>query len=946
MTSSSVVEVRLLGPVGMYAAGRPVGLGPRKQRLALAVLALEVNQLVTVDRLVELMWAESPPRTAVHAVRVCVSRLRTVLASALHGVPADRRGETQLVGSGGGYLLRADPEAIDAHRFRALTDQARAADSDHERLRLLDQALELWTGPALAGSAPVELSERLCRGLSESRLAAIEERFAAQLRLGRHDEVLAELTGLVEAHPLRERPVELLMLALFRAGRAADALHACRLARQRLADELGLDPGPELQRLELAILRGDPSLAPATVTVHSPPVERPALLPPAVSGFVGRGQELAALDGALAEHDPDGTAASIVVISGTAGVGKTSLAVSWAHSVAKRFPDGQLYANLRGFDPSGAPMSPAEAVRGFLDALGVPAERIPASSSALTDLYRSRLAGTRTLVLLDNAAGVEQVRPLLPGAPGSLVLVTSRDRLTSLVAVEGARPVTLDVLHTGEARQLLARRLGPARAEAERDAVNDLVESSARLPLALAIVAARAATRPNVPLAEVAAEVRAAGAALDPFHAGDAATDLRALFSWSYRTLSTGAARLFRLLGPHPGPDVGLAAMSSLAGLPAAETTGLVAELTAAHLLAERGGGRFAFHDLLRAYATELAHTVDADGERRAAHRRLFDHYLHTAQRAAELLDTCRDSLPLGQPADGARPQPLPGHPEALRWLIAEHAVLVAAVEQAAATGFDGHAWRLATVLAEYFERRGHWHDWAATHTTARSAAERLGDLHGLAHSQRGLGRAYLWLGRYDEAQEHYETALDLFAALGDPLGQARTWHSLGRVAELRGHYQEALAHTQRGLALFQASGDRAGLAKALNGVGWYHTLLGDQRQAIEHCRKALAIVRELGDHRVEANTWDSLGYVHHQTGDHGAAIVCYQRALALFRAIGDRFHEADASDHLGDTYRAAADPHRAAQSWRRAAEILEELGHADAARVRAKLAEPTMSGR
>jgi DNA-binding SARP family transcriptional activator/tetratricopeptide (TPR) repeat protein len=957
MTSSPVVEMRLLGPVEAYAAGRPVSLGPRKQRLVLAVLALEVNQLVPLDRLVELMWPQSPPRTAVHAVQVCVSRLRAALTNALTEDPSGRPGEAELVGYGGGYVLRADPMAIDAHRFRALAERARTAGSDRERMSMLDSALALWVGPALAGTAPAELCDRLCRGLEESRLAAVEDRLAVRLRLGQHREVLAELTELVTAHPTRERPVELLVLALYRSGRAGDALHAYREARGRLADDLGLDPGAELQRLEVAILRGDPGLdlapsvppeaapreaAPQQIgqTAQHRAAEQPALLPPAVAGFTGRGEYLAELGAALAEHDPAGPDSSITVISGTAGVGKTSLAVSWAHRVADRFPDGQLYVNLRGFDPSGSPMAPAEAIRGFLDALTVPPARIPAAPTAQADLYRSRLAGTRTLVLLDNAAGAQQVRPLLPGAPGCLVLVTSRDQLTSLMAVEGARSITLDVLPADEARQLLCLRLGRSRIAAEPGAVDEVVELAARLPLALAIVAARAAVRPAVRLSEVAGELRAA--ALDPFHAGDPATDLRALFSWSYRTLSPAAARLFRLLGLHPGPDAGLPAIASLAGLTVAGSRRLVAELTAAHMLTERGPGRYAFHDLLRTYAVELARTVDPEKDRLAAHRRVLDHYLHTAHAAAGLLDAYRDGLALDPPVEGVRPERLARHEPALAWLIAEHPVLVAAVELAASTGFEPHAWQLATTLAEYFERRGHWQDWAATHRSARAAAMRLGDRRALAHTHRGLGRAYHWLGRYDESHVHYRRALGLFGALGDQLGKARTWHSLGRVAELQGRYADALAHTRRGLELFRAAGDRAGVAKALNGVGWYHTLLGDHRQALACCGEALAIARDLGDRRVEANTWDSLGYAHHQLGDHPAAIACYERALSLFRTIGDRFHEADASDHLGDTHRAAGDPVSAGRCWRRAHAILDQLGHADAARIHDKVSSLT----
>jgi tetratricopeptide (TPR) repeat protein len=456
------------------------------------------------------------------------------------------------------------------------------------------------------------------------------------------------------------------------------------------------------------------------------------------------------------------------------------------------------------------------------------------------------------------------------------------------------------------------------------------VELAARLPLALAVVAARAAARPAVPLAEIAAELTT----LEVFHAGDQASDLRALFSWSYRTLSDGAARLFRLLGLHAGPDVALPAMASLAGLPLARTQRLVAELTAAHLLAEHTPGRYAFHDLLRAYAAELAQTDD----RPAAYRRVFDHYLHTAHDAAGQLDVYREQLALDPPAPGVQPERLPAHEAALAWLVAEHRVLVATVRQASATGFEPHAWQLAGTLGEYFERRGHWHDWAEVYQTARSAATRLGDKHALARVHHGLGRVYQWLGRYDDSEANYRHALELFGAVGDQLGAARTWHSLGRVAELQERPADALAHTLRGLEEFRAAGDRAGLAKALNGVGWYHSLLGEHRQALVYCREALAILQDLGARRVEGNTWDSLGHAHHQLGEIQEAIGCYEQAMSVAHEIGDWFHEAEAAEHLGDTYRDAGDAASAERSWHRALALFDQLGHADAARMRAKM--------
>ncbi|HEX6871525.1 MAG TPA: BTAD domain-containing putative transcriptional regulator [Micromonosporaceae bacterium] len=950
------MEIRLLGPVRAFAHGRKIHLGPRKQRFVLAVLALEVNQVVPVDRLVELMWPTTPPRTAIHAVRVCASRLRSVLDGA------------ELIGSGGGYGLHTDPMAIDAHRFRSLAEQARDVDSDLERIELLTDALALWAGPPLGDSAPPDQRERLCRGLEEARLVAIEDRLAARLRLGHSRDVLDELTGLVAAHPIRERLIGQLMLALSLSGRPGDALGVYREARQRLADELGLDPGPELRQIELAILRGDaarhgaarhdaarhdaarhdaarhgaarhdagqsPDCAFDCGPARTRSTDVPALLPRPAAGFAGREAQLTFLDSLVARPGTPG--GPIAAITGTAGIGKTTLAVHWAHRVAHMFPDGQLYVNLRGFD-EGPPMSSAEAVRIFLDALGAHPSRIPAGQQAQADLYRSLVNGRRMLVVLDNAAGVDQVRPLIPGAPACFVLITSRNDMAGLVAGEAAQVIGLDLLTRAEGRALLAWRVGEERVAAEPEAVDDMIDLSARLPLALAIVAARAVIRPEFPLSALAAQLRA-GRALDPFDIGDRSADVRTVFSWSYRTLSDEAARLFRLLGLHPGPDLEISAAASLAGMPVHRTLSLLRELARAHLLTEPVPGRYACHALLAGYASELCHSADDERHRDSARRRLLDHYLHSAAAAAAKLDEYREPVPLAEPAAAVVVHSPANHDQALSWLNDEYPVLLAVAHLAAAENFDAYVWRLAGVLGDFFDRRGYWQDWADILQLAHAAARRLDEPRALALTYRGLGRVHEWLGRHDDAWSLLGSALEIFTALEDRIGMARTCHSLGRVAELRGDQAEALRLTRRGLELFEVAGHRAGTAKALNGVGWYHALLGDHREALAYCARALTIVQELGDRRVEANTWDSLGYIHHHLGDPQRAIECYRQAIAVVRLIGDRFHEAEMSVHLGDAYELAGDPRSARQAWRHALTVLEQLGHPDAIQVRSRL--------
>jgi tetratricopeptide (TPR) repeat protein len=665
----------------------------------------------------------------------------------------------------------------------------------------------------------------------------------------------------------------------------------------------------------------------------------PRQLPAAVGYFAGRAGELATLTGLLRGRAEAGGTVVISAIGGTAGVGKTALAVYWAHQVADRFPDGQLYVNLRGFDPSGQVMAAAEAVRRFLDALGVEPQRIPADLDAQAALYRSQMAGQRMLVVLDNARDTTQVRPLLPGAPTCLVLVTSRNRLTGLVVADGAHPISLDLLSVAEARELLAPRIGVDRVATEPDAVAEIITACARLPLALAIVAAHAATHPRLSLAVLADGLRGSGDRLDALATDDPTTDARAVFSWSYHALTPQAAWLFRLLGLHPGPDITAPAAASLAGLPTNTVRPLLTELTRASLLVEHNPGRCTFHDLLRAYAADLTHATDTDEQQRAATHRILDHYLHTAYTAEQLLNPTRDPLVLTPPQPGVTPEHPTDCQRALDWFTAEHPVLLAAVDHAAATGFDTHTWQLAWTLTDFLNRRGHWYDLAATQHAAVAAAQRLADLTAQAGAHRYLARAYTHLGRFGDAYTQLGHALDLTTQAGDLAGQAHTHHTLALVWERQGRHAEALDHARQALDLFGAADHRVGQANALNIVGWLHALLGDHRQALIYCQQALPLLRELDDHYGQAATWDSLGYAHHHLGHHTQAIACYQHAIDLVRDLGDRYNEAIILTRLGDTHHAASDTDAARDAWQQALTILDDLGHPDAERVRTKLA-------
>ena len=522
---------------------------------------------------------------------------------------------------------------------------------------------------------------------------------------------------------------------------------------------------------------GSPSTLPGKGQAASQRTPKPpAQLPAGMSGFAGRGTELAHFGKIISAVADEAAAIRVCALSGTAGIGKTTLAIHWSRQVADRFPDGQLYANLRGFEPDGLTMDPAEVIRGFLDAMQVPPEKIATGLDARAAQYRSLLTGRRMLVLLDNAHDAEQVRPLLPAAPGCLVVVTSRNQLTGLVATHGAQLLPLGPLPAGEARELLSRRLDRGRLDADPAATKQIITSCAGLPLALAVVAARAAAHPGFSLRDLAAELSGPAVDLDALSGGDPATDVRTAFASSYHALTPDAARLFRILGLHPGPDLSAPAAASLAGVPQPQVRPALAELTRTQLITEHPPGRYTLHDLLRAYATELATTTDSQQQRHAVTHRLLDHYLTTAHTAALLLNPHRPPITPAPHQPDVYPQDLRSHDEAMTWLSAELPVLLTAVQLAARTGFDTHAWQLAWALSEFLDRRGLWHDWIASQLAALDATKRTSDQPAQARIQRTLGIAYNSVGRPDDAHVHITQALTIYTRLGDPIGQAAAW--------------------------------------------------------------------------------------------------------------------------------------------------------------------------
>ncbi|WP_433616306.1 BTAD domain-containing putative transcriptional regulator [Dactylosporangium sp. CA-139114] len=918
------MRIGLLGPLEVIDDdGTPVELPGGKPRTLLAVLACHAGRPVPAEVLVESLWGTTPPARADANVRVYVHHLR----KALGGDRIGRRPE--------GYVLRLEPDELDAARFRSLLAVARTATAEPDRARqALEAALALWRGPALTGLESVPALAADAAGLEELRLQALEQRFELELARGRHEDVIAELRTLTGQHPLRETFRGQLMRALVGVGRGAEAAEVFESVRQVLADELGLDPGPQLRDLHLAVLRNDP---PATVPgPPAPGAVVPRQLPARVAGFTGRAEWLARLDELLPTGDPDRDV-PVATISGPGGIGKTTLAVHWAHTVAERFPDGQLYVNLHGFDPIRAPVEPAAALSLLLTALGVRPRDVPSDPAGRESLYRSLVAARRVLVVLDNACDAAQVRPLLPGGAGCLAVVTSRDPLAGLAAA-GARPLMLGPFDTIEAADLLERRLGRRRVAADPAAVADVIARCGGLPLALSVVAARAAVTSTPSLAAVAGELRRARRTLDGFAGVDAATDPRTVFSWSYRVLDDETARLFRLLSVHPGPEVTVNAAASLAGVEPGEAGRALRRLCAASLLTEAGPGRYGAHDLIRDYAVELAEATDAPAGRDAALARLLDHLVHTAYPATLLLDANQTPTPIDPPAPAVTPDPVEVRAQALAWFDAERAVLLAAVERAGA-GHPSHAWQLACSCVVYLERTGRWPEKLAVLATGLDAVRRTGDRAVEARILRSQGRTLGRLHRHDEATAHLRDAVELYRDLGDANGLAHATGTLGELLEGAGRYEEAMTHTSRACELYRAAGNVVGEARSLGGVASLQTMTGRYTEAITTCGRALELFTEAGEPGELAGVYDTLGVAHHHLGAHARAIECFGHALDRLADTGERFYVALVLTHRADTRRAAGDRDGARRDYREALRIFTGLGAREAEAVRNQLA-------
>jgi DNA-binding SARP family transcriptional activator/tetratricopeptide (TPR) repeat protein len=879
------MEFLLLGPFEAHADGQAVGLGRRHQRRLLGVLLLEARHPVPVERLVDLIWDGHPPESARSVLHTHISRLRSILQP--HGV--------QVVTRGDAYLADAEPDDIDTHRFIAMVAEARRLTGPAERAAMLCDALALWRGPLMCDVADDRLRERVGEGLAELRLSAVELLTEARLAEGQHDRVATDLADVVRQHPTRERLVGLLMTALYRAGRQVDALARYRETRDLLRAEFGVDPGEELTRLHHRVLTNDAALsAPSVMTAEPMPAGRSpgrGNLPRQMADFVGREVELATLDGLVRGGGPP-PAVVITAIGGAGGIGKTALAVLWAHRAAAHFGDGQLYVDLHGYD-GGRPVRPVDALARLLRTLGVPNDQLPTDLDQATDLYRATVADKRLIVVLDNARSVDQVRPLIPGGSGCFVVVTSRDRLGGLIARDGAVPVTLGLLEPWEALDLLTRVVGAARVDAEPDAAAELAHRCGYLPLALRIAAAHLVLHPDRTITAQVAELgsgRLAALTVD----GDDSIAITSVFDQSYTALGDRERHLLRTLGVVAVPDLTPEAAAAAADTTVTAATALLGNLLDAHLVVETAPGRFGLHDLLREYARQRA-AQDDPADRVPAVRRLLAWYLDHIDGAAARLYPYKLRL-------YTRDSPLatfPGPAEASAWLVAERACLLAAIAHAADTGLVDPAVRILDGLRNYFDQT---HDSVSTFAAVEpvlAVVRRAGDQRAQALAHLALAAAYGRVPRPDLAVEHYHACVEASEAGGWDDGLAAAANSLGSIYVEVGRADEGIALLRRALELNRRSGRRQAEATNLGNLGFAYLHTGPVGEAGACLSAALEIRREIGPASGQVAILSGLGNSAYYQRRFAEAAQYHQEAMTMATEAANVYLQAAVLDNL-----------------------------------------------
>jgi len=905
-----------------------------KHRILLAALLLNANRQVSRENLIDVLWDQEPPPNAGATLRTYLARLRGALGDASGRITATPFGLMVELRSPAEFDV-TEAEELHARALTAAGDRNWA-----EAAAILRRAETLWRGQPLADVPSDALRSREVPRLEELRTALTEQRIDAELNLGRAGDLIGELRTLVAAHPLRERTYAQLMLALYRSQRRGEALAVYQDARRVLLDELGADPAEQLRDLHRRILSGEPESEPEPAPVREElgevaarPHHVPRQLPVAPSGFAGRAHEIKALD----EISADVGVGTVVIsaMNGTAGVGKTALALHWAHRNASLFPDGQLYINLRGFDPGEEPLAPEAALRDFLAALGVSGDRIPAGVEPRSALYRSLLAGRRVLVVLDNARDARQVRPLLPADTGCLTLVTSRTDLRGLVIAEGARPLPLSLMDMHEASELLIRKLGPEQVHRDLTATGKLIELCARLPLALSIAAAHIESRRHATVRSFAEDLHAASTSLDVLGVDDPLTDLRTVLSCSLSALSPDAARTFRLLGIVPGRDISADAAAALTGLEPAQTGRALGELVDAHLLAEPTVGRYSCHDLLRAYTQELALALEpADADE--ALRRLLGWYVHAASAADHALDY---NDPRYRPRMGYVPEHLPtfaGHEQADAWFAVEHENVVAGIAVAAEQDIDSAAWDLAMLPWSFYHRNRLYDEWLHVLQLGLEAARRSGDRRGQQGTLYMKGLCHRGRQELPEAIEAYEEAVEISRALPG-IRVNVVLDNLAMAYLYSDRAVDALRCLNEALAIEEATGEVH--ATLLNNIGEAHRHLGQYEQALPYLERGLTIALESGD-SIAAYVLATLGQTHLSLENHREAADYCRRGLTVSRGLNHAYLTAKLLDYEGSALAALGDRAAARRSWTEALELCDQLELPDAQDVRARLAE------
>jgi DNA-binding SARP family transcriptional activator/Tfp pilus assembly protein PilF len=910
------VRFRILGPLEVWTDEGWSGIGAPKWRALLAMLLLHPGQVVSTDRLIAGLWGEDPPDRAANLVSVYVLRLRRLIGDPQGGLLATRAP---------GYQLRLEPDDLDASVFESAVIQGRRALADGQAAQasaVLAQALSLWHGAAMADVPASDVITAESDRLEESRLAALELRITADLRGGQAAPLVPELRRLLSENPLREGLWTLLLLALEYTGRRAEAIAAYGDVRRVISDELGVNPGPELRQLYQRLLAADDAdAAPGMPTARPEPTPEPprpatsaprrpadadaarppAQLPADIGDFTGRGSHLAQLRSLLTRSSgtDNPSALTIAVVAGTGGLGKTTLAVHAAHSLRDEFPDGQLYVNLRG--AAEQPAMPEEVLARLLRDLGVMPGQVPAGQEERAALYRTRLAGRRVLIVLDDARGAAQVRPLLPGSASCAVIVTSRHRLADLA---GSRLVDLDVLDDEDAHRLLTAIIGPERAAAEPGAVSEVLAACAGLPLAIRIAGARLASRRGWTVSTLARRLADQRRRVDELTSGDMA--VRACFDVSFDSLPKSVtadgvdpAHAFRLLGVWQGPGISLPAAAALVGQPEDPVADALEILVDAHLLESRAPDWYSFHDLLRAYAGERAQAEEGAETVNDAVARILDWYLRAADAAAAVIVPYRDRVPLGPADPAASALHFETTDGALTWSSQERANLVAATRQAAAVARHDVAWKLSVATMAGFELHGYRSEWSATSTVALSSARLANDRYGEAWVLNNIA-ILLSTQEAEGAIAHFEQAMAIRAEIDDRHGQIQTATNLAFCYLLQGQHDQAVTAGKYALQLQRDSGRRHGEGITLCNLGEAYLGLGRYEEAIATLQEALPVVRETGSVRIEAYVLRNLGQAHLDLGQSTEGAGLLEQALVIHKATGDALGQAQDLQLLG----------------------------------------------